>query len=537
MGKKLSLITAVAIQFLALLVYAQTKNIRISDSEIFNKCYLKMFKAVVPRTPGIANTLSNEILAKSISGPEACMILLNQSEFMDNGVLKPAKSSIYAKLSAAENQSLISTFHNFHNTWFSKKSLDFLGGAEDAATYVVKDKDEPSLYLTRALFGNNIELSTFFTANTTLKGVRAAIGGTGVNSTTRWQSKPFSGTGLLNESYYSATSPGAFVLSYGTDNNSLSSMVLNDTTLVPFGKIIGVETAPNIIIPTVSISGPTINIISGDSTLRADMNAAIAAKRTNVSLFEHMGGGVLGSQTYIMTNTNLVLGQVAPGIENDPDKLIARRISSRVFADLLCQQLPTLTEADVINDVMPTSPHGFRLSASCMACHTSLDPMAYTFRNFASYRTSTNANVAAGVSHDATRAKGTPVAGFTKLAVKAGTKLFTLKQPDGALNYRDHNNILIKKPVNNIEELGLELSKSDDFYRCVTKRYYEFFTGYNVNLAERNVNESSNTNTAKFHRQKVHDIAARLKLSQNLNSMIEEIINSEGFVFRQYQVP
>lgn len=497
---------------------------KLNDVEVFNRCYLKLFKMVVPRTPSLGKTLTDEIYAKKISATNACMVLLEQSEFVDNGNLRSAKHSKYPKLSEMESKKLIANLHNFHNTWFSKKAFVFATDAKDNSTYMIKDNDEASLYFTRALFGNAVPISTVFTATKSLRGLRETPD---KSATSRWKSKPMN---IQNEGNY-GTDKG-FVMAYGP-NASLGSIVVDDEDLISFGKLYGVEEAKPLIVPTVVISGQ--NNVS--ATIRTQIAQAIALKIKDVNLFEHLGGGILGSQTFIMKNTNLSLAQIAPGFNNDKDDVVNRRISSRVFEDLLCHQMPTLSEEDVRGDVIENSPHGFRLNSSCMACHTSLDPMAYTMRNFAPYRTAANDVMGATPEQEAIRAKGTPVLGITRLPAVDNSGHFALQKPMGALNYRDHTNKLFKIPVNNLNELGAEISKSDDFYRCVAKRYYNFFTGYDVNLAERNVAEASNTKEAKFHRAKVYLIAANLKKSQNMTSMIKDIINSEAFVYRQYSPP
>ena len=494
---------------------------KLNDIEVFNRCYLKLLKMVVPRTASLGKSLSDAIYAKKISGPAACGILLEQSEFNDNGTVRAAKSSAYPKLSDAENKKLISNLHNFHNTWFSKKAFVFTGDSRDASTYMLKDSDEPSLYFTRALFGNAVPVSTVFTATKTLRGKRETPDKA---ATSRFQSRPM---GVTNEALF--PSSATMLVSFGL-NATIGSMPIANEDLVPFGKLFGVEESRPVIVPTVIISGQA-NV---SATIRSQIAMAVTAKQKDVNLNEHLGGGLLGSQAFIMKNTNLTVGQIAPGPNNDKDDVVARRISSRVFEDLLCHQMPTLHEEDVRADVLSASPHGFRLSSSCMACHTSLDPMATTMRNFAPYRTGQNESAALS---EALRANGSPVYGITKLPVVEGSGHFALQKPAGALNYRDHTDKLIKIPVNNLNELGTQLSKSDDFYRCVAKRYYSFFTGYDVNLAERNVPESSNTAEAKYHRAKVYSIAANLKKSQNMTSMIKEIFNSEAFVYRQYSPP
>ena len=174
-------------------------------------------------------------------------------------------------------------------------------------------------------------------------------------------------------------------MAYGAAPSTLTSLTLSDNQLVSFGKLVGVEEAPSLTITKVRPASPPIDttsvdnvfIVSGDTSLRTDLiNAQNTKRDSGFNLFEHLGGGVLGSQMFIMKNTNLTNNQIAPGVKNDPDDVIARRISARIFEDLLCHQLPTLTETDVIANVNPASSHGFHLSTSCLSCHVSLDPMA-----------------------------------------------------------------------------------------------------------------------------------------------------------------
>lgn len=501
------------------MAYAQS-NVHLTDIEIFNKCYLKMFKTVIPRTPtSLGASLLKQVIEKKLTGPTACSYLLGQSEFDNNGTMKLANRSDIPKLSDLENQTLISTFHDFHNSWFSQRALTF----DLNNNLILRDNDEPALYLTRSLFAKNVNLSTFFTSNKTLQGKRIVPD----MITSAWQSKTMN---LQNEADYAAQYPGQFVLSYGENNQiaNLGSIPLGDDRVLTFGKLIGVREAISLVPPVVRLLVPQTN----NTAQRAELAASINSKKNSVDVFEHMGGGVLGSQMYIMKNTNLTVGQMMPGPNNDPDEMIPRRLASRVFEDLLCHQIPTLTENDIPDsEINTSSKHGFRQSKSCMACHSSIDPLAYNYRNVLTYRTATNVNATAEV-----QAFGTPINGATRLPSNNQSDLFSLKNPTGTLKYRDHLNKLVNTPVNGIADLGNKLANSDDFYRCVAKRYYEFFTGINVQPAERMVTEESNNDLAKFHRQKVYSIAQHLKTSQNLSSMIEEILNSEAFVYRNYQV-
>jgi hypothetical protein len=347
-------------------------------------------------------------------------------------------------------------------------------------------------------------------------------------------SKPFNAN---NEANYQAQYPGQFVISYGLANTTtaLNSYLVPDDKLISYGQLVGVKVAEPIVLPVVQMQFTR----AGDTANDADLSAAVAAKRANLNLLEHLGGGVLGSQVFILKNTNLIIGQIA-GYNNKPDQLIARRLASRVFEDLLCHQMPTLlpTDAIVKNRVIPTSEFGFRQSTSCMTCHSSLDPMAYTFRSFASYRTSPNSNVSSNAlpSPEAIRGYGSSVIGMAKLPVNTASKLFTLNTPTGELNYRDHTGALVSQPVSSNIDLGQKLAQSNDFYRCVAKRYYEFFTGFKVNLSVANIIPETDTPTAKYHRKQVYDMGARLKTSQNLNKLIQEILASNAFTYRNYHV-
>lgn len=507
---------------------AFTDNVKLADLEIYNRCYMKMFKSIVPRTAGLALTLQQKVAAKTLSGPNACYALLTQSEFNDNGVVRGPASTSLAKLSAAENKRLISTFHNFHNSWFSQRAMTFV--SNDQTNFLLKDADEPSLYLTRALFGKAVPLSSFFTASESLQGIRENPD----PATNHWQSKPFR---ALNEADYMAQYPDQLVISYGLANTiaALHSMPVQDSKLISYGPLVGVKSAEPLILPEVLMTTAR----SGNSVTDADLSAAIGAKRKNLNILEHLGGGVLGSQIFILKNTNLTLNQVA-GSNNEPDQVIARRLASRVFEDLLCHQMPTLLPTDSIvkNRVDTNSQFGFRQSTSCMTCHSSLDPMAYTFRGYASYRTSPNANVSVNAvpSKEVIQGYGSPLIGIAKLPPNTNSTLFTLKNPTGELNYRDHEGILVTQPVTSNIDLGQKLAQSNDFYRCVAKRYYEFFTGFRVNLTKANIIPESDTATAKYHRAQVYSLGAKLKSTQNLNLLIKDILASNAFIYRNYHI-
>lgn len=505
-----------SVVFSATASFAQTT--KLSQVEIFNRCYFKIVKNVVPTTDGsLGKALLTQVSQKKMSAADACTVLLEQTEFLDLGQKRARKYTSYPALSDLENKQVIATFHNLHNTFFSQKDLPLNTGANDPNnTILLKDLDEPSLYFTRALFGKSVKVETVFTSNQSLRGVREAPNGASVS---RWLAKS-----VNPDSVSVGVADSNFRLNYGTSGVSATWGVINlaDDEIASFGKLVGVEVPKPIIVPSVTATTSPL----ASATMRNQVNSSVTLARENVNLFEHLGGGILGSQMFMMKNTNIGASHMA-GTNNDPDGIIARRVSSRVFENLLCHQMPSLAESDVpASEVHPNSPHGFRLSKSCQQCHYSLDPMAHTFRNLLFYGTRPNSNDVEA------RKLGNRVMGFTKLREVAGSQAFVVQPPKGALNYRTHDNKLVKKPVNNMNELGSELSKSPDFYRCIVKNYYNYFTGYDVNLTTRNV--ADDNNEAKYFRYEVYKIAADLQKNQNMTLMIKDILKSAAFSNRQY---
>lgn len=518
---------------LIFLVFANpaSAQVKLSDVEVFSRCYFKLLKSVVPRTPSLGKTLADDVFSKKLSGPQACAMVLDQTEFMDNGTNAGPSSTVLPRFSESENIQIISNLHNVHSSWFTKKALSY--GSERLATdtQVLRDNDEPSLYFTRALFADKIPLSSVLTSDKSLRGVRITPD---KSATTRWQSKPML---ISNESLYGSTL--GFLLSYGPAS-MLGSITIPDQNIVGFGRLVGVEfpatqIVPSVISPALKFDAAAFATSAQLNAANAQMNAAVLEKTKNVNLFEHFGGGILGSQVFIMKNTNVSSDRITPGVKNLKEDLIHRRASLRIFENLLCHQMPTLSEADVIGEVVADSPHGFRKSTSCMACHTSMDPVAHLYRNILPYLTSLNTEAPATPEGDLMRKKGTAVLGLTTLPEVMASEVFSLQKPTGTLNYRDHMNNLIQRPVASISDLGIALSTGDDFYRCTAKKYYSYLTGFEVNLTARNVAESNNTTTAQYHRKKVYELAANLKKHQSLKTLIKEIMSSEAFTYRNYE--
>lgn len=537
-----------------------------SEVEIFNRCYNRLVKKPLPvsgTTKGFE--LVSAVRQRTKTGAQACLDLITYSQFNTNGVMNNRTSD--------EAQRVVETFHNLHISFFGGTTLAGDTNVRNM-TLLLQDLDEPALYFTQALFANR-DPATIVTSTQSLRSIRASNYTAGTNYTTKtvttqhepafqnqanprrlavWEhnvaardaQKAADLTYLQTQAYKAqidaATSAAdtATLNAINSEMNAAANLTRNlkmllvpDAMFIGQGALMGVKPQPSFITPI--------------RPLRATINAngsvaTIATNYENHNYYWHMGGGILGSQMYMLKNTNLGVNALIGGTSvNDPYTSVPRRFTSRIYEDLLCHTLPTLTEADVRADVDVNSPHGFRQTASCMRCHTSFDPLAGVYRNIVVGHT-TNALVNEP-RYTPGRSRGSPAATLFKMTTSSTPNIYALRSPTGTLKFRDHRGALTSKTVSSVAQLGAEIAKSGDFYRCMAKRYYHFLTGVNVSLTAADAEISQD---AKKHKNFVYMLgrvlqgdfanSAEKTLYQNdaksIKGMIKIILNSEAFTSR-----
>ena len=489
----------------------------LSEPEIFHRCYMKMVRNVISRTDTNSQgyKLLDRVQKKEITGAQACIQLFESAQFNpDNGTTVTPDSS--------ESRAIIKNFHNLHHSWFTSKRIDIDNGFI-SATMIVRDNDEPALYFTRALFQSDQKAGDILRGTDTLRSIRKLPN----NFASNWDAKTVT---LLNETFH-PTGMKIPILSVIDNVTTIIGIPVAPTDLVPYGDLIGVKSVSSFPIGTTNRIAMETNAGTAGSFSTEFVNH-VRPQTFNVDLFQNLGGGILGSQIFILKNTNLTTNQIAGGTTNEKDRIIARRLAARIFTDLLCHQLPTLSDSDPGVETIPNSNFTFHLSKSCMGCHASMDPLAYTFRNLIVYGSARNDSA---TSTDAQKQAGSPIFGVLKFTPKDSSQYFALKNPTGTLRYRNHDGQLTSgTTVNSLAEIGENLASDVDFYQCMAKRYYNFFTGIDVNLTTRNVFED--TSTMKYHRDVVKQIALELKEdpNQRVKEVIRKILSSEAFRSRSY---
>lgn len=492
---------------LSSLSWSQSQNV--SDLEFFDRCFFLMTKSI----PAANDPSLVKLKSKKISAPNACLEVLDRGRLGTNNLLANTNDKV--------SRAVLKTFNDFHGSWFQSRTHQG-GGALATASALVRDIEEPWLRITRTLFVNNVPYKSIVQGTAAYKGQRVRTNRTAGNE---FKSQAIFGYGTFTVGYQTkdhlsisyAGTTGAAV------GDRLHALKVPDSRIVRLGDLIG-------IVPNTALNIPTSRFPNADTPrLPGEL---LGPLENNINMMRNFGGGILGSQVYIFNNANLNNGTRA-----NMDIQINRRIAARAYEDLMCHELPMLNAEDVpASDIDPTSPQTFRRSASCMTCHSQIDPFADSYRNLVTTISSAGAN--------ANNTIGTPVEIVRALPLVGTLNIWALQPPRGKLYYREHQ---ASKPtlknVSSIEGLGAGIAESLDFYRCASKRYYRYFTGVDVTLGVISPPTPGGTNyeraKAKYdldlkHQQFVMNAAKNLKNHQSLRTLISEILNTPTFKSRDF---
>lgn len=369
-----------------------------------------------------------------------------------------------------ENESLavLRAFSVFHHTLTENPDLESSvpDSADKRGTRVIFDEGEFGLHFTHALFAPSALASDIVKSTVGMEAIRDQ-------------------GALTSFTSYVAASP--FTLTIPT---------------VQLGKLTGVRLisqSPEKATLTRTFSGATFIIHKSD------------------------GGGVMGTPAYLLSNYGRRDRETMNG-----GAVMPRRLARAIYKDVLCRDVPVIRMSDATGFVQtnPTSSTPpFRTGAACMQCHASMDPMAATARNF--YFTDDNHNP------DTTNAKHLykfPVTSPAETGIVDADPIFHTRPSNGRLFYRSYDGTLIDRAVTSIADLGQKISEGNDFYACTAARYYKFFTGINVNLQDAGDSTlPALTAGDVYYRNQVIQLGQSLKTSQNLKTLIQEIMSLDVY--------
>ncbi len=507
----LSLFSVLLVSLMALTAQAKP----LTEAQVYRRCYAQLSQVAVPINDARLTQINN----KQITGAQACSQLLAEADFDSQGRLRTI-SPLTIKI--------VKTFTDFHRSWFInsrlEQSTDY-NAEHDLATMDVFDASEPALFITRQLFLPNAQYKNILRGSQGVQAIRQED-----RSISAMYS--FSADMTVPSRAYYGNNPGiqtntfTFAHTNGTLTRGPTGRPAEEMVTLPkmnVGDIVGVQMnslahmIPNFYLRP--FTNQNAKFFYGD------------AIDYNFDIYKNRGGGILGSSAFFLMNSGHGKGQVFNGSTKVP-----RAWTKASMESLLCSPFPSLRESDISQYVVGNSSAPFRNSSSCVQCHATLDPFAYTARN----RVVGNADFEVAI-------KGTMLVGNFKptMASVSGWPAepvanFHRQEPKGRLYYRSATGALVDRSVNNAEELGQAMSDTEDFYQCAAKRYFEYFTGINVSIYDRTNPANSELNRKltsidKSDRKFIEKLAKDLRTSQSLPAMVRQIIASDYYKYPNYR--
>jgi hypothetical protein len=364
----------------------------------------------------------------------------------------------YAKSRAAQDDlaaTILRRFHLLHQSWSTRVSFT-LADMEYPTSSVV-DLQVGGNYWTWLLFSEGKKAKDIFTVNITPKTLRIPA------NKEQWLVEPHPLSKKL-------TARTARPWSHQPHNI--------DEPGGPTGEEEKLETWNPDFIPTGDLVGITL----------ANQRAPAEKSKEFQIPAKSFGGGIIGTQSYLMSNTNLF-----PDVRPDGGRVSHRRFGESIIRDFFCRDLPVLTEADVIPHITPNPDLTFQAIPVCMKCHYTMEPLASGIRNLVSsytgfdYKEVYNSRVFRQLK--LTSDKKTP------LMLEKGDGDFGHHRPDGQLNYRNVDGDLVGFYFTSLDELGTFIGQTKDFHYCVAKRYVKYFTGYDFKVT---VKKNESPQAAEF---------------------------------------
>jgi hypothetical protein len=433
--------------------------------------YYRCHSLFARERPAANDVLLASVRRKEITSTDACMQLLYRAKFDANLTISEPERNILG-------QKVLRTFNSFHGTWFPNH-LTYMT-TDGPQTFDVVELEAPALFLTRALFDTGYEYRRIVRGDETYEGKRLSA------------RKPEYFIGSVPDPKIKIESD---MLKAGLDD-----LVEWKPRWLDRGVMVGLKATP-----------------VGQDILPRSVNDLFFPKLSIEPFDIHasLGGGFMGTNSYLIFNMGRSLGDVSDGGNSLP-----RRHSRHVIRDILCRELPVVEPEDTLAYLNEASGVSWAGNKNCMSCHATMDPMAALLRgtelvishnDFGSYHVKIHKPV---VNTDQSRLLGS-------------SPDYHKTTPRGRFFYRTLGGRLIDRPVRSLDELGQELAQLDEFYQCATSRYLYFLTGISVP-----VRKLSGQVLSADSRKVLSDFqnwSSKLRQTQRLDLLVKDIVDSEHF--------
>ncbi len=431
----------------------------LSEQQIFRRCYSQMTRLYLPANDSRLTLIKN----KKATAVELCMNLIHKAQL--NNQLQISGTG-HTRI---ETDAIIKTFNTFHVSWF--QAYFFARQSDEFFTANVYDSTEMSIPYTLAFFKPGIQFRETLTSEKAYESVRST-------------KKPiYFLDHFENGEYLKVDDKDVWVT-----GGQLEVEFKPD--LVQTGKLLGFRESKRTKKFVEQYEGIKMNIVPGQA----------------------MGGGVLGSSSYLLLNSGLDREDIPDG-----HFYAHRSWSKAIVNDLLCRSLPVLTEEDVVQDIKNDSQLEFQKNVKCLTCHSTIDPLAQALKD---------KMILPVYSADGPKM---PIPNKSLLVGDLRRKEGPVRPADnvkpGYLKMRAFNGNLIEKPAGSIKELAGSLSETDDYYICAAKHYFSFFTGVDVDL---NSKVEPSSAVADYYNFVVAE-GLKLKQHQDVRTLIKDILSSDFY--------
>lgn len=497
----------------------------LTEEGLYRRCLIHLTGLPVP----LKDPRGELVKKGELSAVQACTQVLELGALgLDGRLQKPNDK---------QGRAVLKTMFSFHRSWFQANTIEQIHGYSEETGFRssdLYDPGEPALTLTRTLLSDN-SYRDVLTSETGVRAlreenlaVRARLGYTDSSPSRR-----IFGNDQVRGPNFVTFQPSNFPMDASeTLEKHRGPADLSSMPMIEVGELIGIRVTKE------SFQVPNVHLEPyGNIARRGNLEPGL---NYQYDFFKPLAPGILGQPVFFMMNYGHGRGLKSNGASKLPRRWIQAGLES-----FLCSALPSLREADVVQHLKVNSLTAFRQATSCLRCHSTLDQMATTGRNFVTGGSTWQAITSTQPSAYTNASRPLIVTSYQQTQV-AGTYWsdsavpnFHLQKPTGKIFMRTLRGELIDHNVNDVRELSVFLSGMDDFYTCAAKRYFEYFTGIHIPLYDRtdpgneNLNKALTADAIKL-RATVENLGASLKKHQSLKELIKEIIGSEVYRTRSF---
>ena len=427
--------------------------------------FVRCYTQIVGERPLSNHPLLAEVRSFQKTALSACSELLDSAQMDATGLINNTND--------IQARKILRNFQRIHTSWLSVKDFPDLTGVTDLNGSRVRfDSSTPAYYFTRTLFSNSVDYSSVVTGNQNLEARREV------------------------------QSPNLPIIEFNRRRNGVLDTVRFDAVLNPIyaprGDLLGVQT-----------------VNSRPMVYRRDDN-----NPNQTYTHRHRGGGILGDPIFLTMNLGMG-SRFRSNIAQMP------RAWSRAYTkDLMCRDLPVIRQADTIPYVVANAELGFRRSASCVACHATMDQSIGVIRGIR-HRAVLGRFIRDGVGFNGVIDVQVDQPASSERWPSSVDDNYSRRPPDGQLLYRGFAGNLVDVQVSSLADLGNELSQQDEIYVCAAKRYYEYFLGIDANVLDITDPAAAITlsQSEVFHRDEVIRLGRELRTHQNSLQLVKDILS------------